>query len=90
MNARLFQALESRARHLQQVVDQTHAGVRLAVLDNARQGLRNLLDQWDTPTSGGDSLETARHSLEALLHSMETTPGEGSPETAESGAVAGR
>jgi two-component system NtrC family sensor kinase len=96
VNARLFQALETRARHLQQVVDQTHGGVRLAVLDNVRQGLRSLLDQLSEDAGTGDSvdvgraLESTRRKLEGVLHAIEAAPGETSPETAESGAVASR
>jgi two-component system NtrC family sensor kinase len=96
VNARLFQALESRARRLQQVVDQTHGGVRLAVLDNVRQSVRSLLDALETeagdasPADLGRSLESTRRKLEGVLHTIEAAPGEPSPQTAESGAVAGR
>ncbi len=66
VNARLFQALESRARRLQELIDQAAGG-------EVRQGLKGLLAQVESALGEKDSagwkaaLESTRRSLEAIL-----------------------
>jgi two-component system NtrC family sensor kinase len=66
VNARLFQELEARARHLQQLIDQAAGG-------EMRQGLKGLLTQVESALGEKDSagwkaaLESTRRGLGAML-----------------------
>jgi two-component system NtrC family sensor kinase len=71
VNARLFQALEARARHLQQLIDQAQG-------DGVRQGLKAMLAQVESALDEKDAaawksaLETTRRALETLLQSADS------------------
>jgi two-component system NtrC family sensor kinase len=71
VNARLFQALEARARHLQQLIDQAQG-------DGVRQGLKAMLAQVESALEEKDAaawksaLETTRRALETLLQSADS------------------
>jgi GAF domain-containing protein len=75
VNARLFQALEGRARHLQQLIDQIQSG-------EVRQGLRALLAQVETAlgekdgAGWGRALESVGRGLDALLQAADNAAAE--------------
>lgn len=75
VNARLFHALEGRARHLQQLIDQIQGG-------EVRQGLRALLAQVETAlgekdgAGWGRALETVGRGLDALLQAADNAAAE--------------